>query len=159
MFGTMVVGIGGWELGKSVVAGAKAAPLPALLVGCGLGFLFWRYWNHERGREHRVGARTLLGDAARGIGAVWERAEGAKLLLEDAAFVPDSEPTLEARVARILAIAPIPPRAAEAGERLEISTQKATSVLRAPMFVRSSEGRYFLGSSPIGDELVVELQV
>jgi hypothetical protein len=155
-FGTMLLGVTGWELGRGVTAAAKAAPLTTLLVGGVAGFLLWRHWNSERGSRQRVEARSLLGDAARGIGAVWSRAAEAEQLLEAAAFVPDSEPTLGTCVARLVAGAPIPLRAAEVGERLGISTQKAASVLRAPIFVRSADARYLLGRSYAADSRLLE---
>jgi hypothetical protein len=147
-FGTLLVGVTGWEAGSAVAAAAKAAPLPTLVVGGAAAWLLWRlWWNTERGVRQRAEARSLIGHAARGIGAAWERADEAERLLEAAAFVPDGEPTLLARVARTVAVAPMPLRAAEVGQRLGLSTQKAAALLRAAIFVRTEESSYLLGRS------------
>jgi len=146
MFGTMVVGVTGWEVGSAVVAAAKAAPLPTLLVGGAAAWFFWRFWwNTDRGARQRVSARSLIGEAVTGIGAVWARASGAEQLLEAAAFVPDADPTLNARIARQVAIAPTPLKASEVGQRLQVSTQQAAARLRAPIFVRTEDSTYLLG--------------
>lgn len=147
-FGTLLVGVTGWEIGSGVVAAAKAAPIPTLIVGGAAAFLLWRFWwDTDRGAQQRTGARSLISDAIDGISAVWARADEAERLLEAAAFVPDGELNLVARVARQVAIAPMPLRAAEVGERLQISTQQAAALLRAPIFVRSDDGHYLLGRS------------
>jgi hypothetical protein len=147
MFGTMAVGVVGWELGKGLLGAAKAATLPTLLVGGLGGWLLWRYWNSERGRGQRTEARSLMGDAAHAVGEIWERAEEAERLLEEAAFVPEAVGALGAQVARVVAIAPYPLKAAEVGARLDISTQQAAALLRAPIFLRSTDARYLLGRS------------
>lgn len=148
MFGTLLIGVTGWEVGSAVVAAAKSFPLPTLLIGGLAGWCLWRFWwDTERGAQHRAEARSLVKDAALGIGAAWDRADEAERLLEAAAFVPDDESMPLARVARIVAVAPIPPRAAEVGQRLGFSTQKAAALLRAPIFVRTEEASYLLGRS------------
>lgn len=158
-FGTLIVGAMGWEVGSGVVAAAKAAPLPTLLVSGAAVWLLWRFWwNTERGAQHRADARILASDAARGLGAAWERADEAERLLEAAAFVPSVEPIALAKVARVVAVAPTPPRAAEVGKRLGVSTQRAASILRSPIFGRSDDGEYVLGRSysppPIDAEVI-----
>lgn len=148
MFGTLLVGVTGWEVGSAVVAAAKAFPLPTLLVGGAAAWFLWRFWwNTERGAHQRTEARSLIEDASRGIRAAWERADEAERLLEAAAFVPVREPTPLARVARIVAVAPMPPRAAELAQQLNVATQKAAALLRAPIFVRTDEASYLLGRS------------
>ncbi len=148
-FGTLLVGIVAWEAGSSVVAAAKAAPLPALVVGGVAIYLLRQYWTSERGGRHRTEARELVGDAGRGLNSVWTRAEEAERLLESAAFVPDGEPNVGAQVARLVAVAPRPLRAADVAERLDISTQKAAAALRAPIFLRSLDGHYVLGATSL----------
>jgi len=147
-FGTLLVGATGWGAGSGVVRAAKVAPLPTLIVGTTAVWLVWRFWwNTDRGRQHRAGARNLVNDAAEGLGAAWVRADEAERLLEAAAFVPNGEPLALAKVARVVAIAPTPPRASEVGERLGFSTQKAAGLLRAPIFTRTAEATYLLGQS------------
>lgn len=131
-----------------MVKAAKVAPLPTLIVGAAAVWLVWRFWwNTDRGRQQRADARSLMSDAAEGLSAAWVRADEAERLLEAAAFVPDGEPLALAKVARIVAIAPTPPRASEVGERLGFSTQKAAALLRAPIFTRTAEATYLLGQS------------
>jgi PIN domain len=61
MFGTLLVGVTGWEAGSAVVAAAKAAPLPTLLVGGAAAWFFWRFWwNTELGAQQRADARNLI---------------------------------------------------------------------------------------------------
>jgi hypothetical protein len=116
-----------------------------LVIGGAAAYLLLQLWQSERGGRHRTEAHELLRSAERGLNTVWARADEAERLLEAAAFVPDGERPPGARIARIVAAAPFPLRAAEIAGRLEISTQKAVALLRAPMFVRSEDGRYFLG--------------
>lgn len=154
--GTLLVGIVAWEAGSSVVAAAKAAPLPALVVGGVAIYLLRQYWTSDRGGRHRTEARELVGDAGRGLNSVWTRAEEAERLLEAAAFVPDGEPNVGAQLARVVAVAPMSLRAADVAERLDISTQKATAALRAPLFLRSLDGRYALGRNFATEQTVTE---
>jgi hypothetical protein len=145
LLGAALTGALIWEGGRVIVAAARSAPTPTVLIGVVTLSLARSYWNSDRGVRRRSEARSLLGDAGRGVGSVWSRADEARRLLEAAAFVPQTDRTDMAQAARVVAVAPTPPRPSEVASRAGISTQKATALLRASAFLRTDEGTYMLG--------------
>jgi hypothetical protein len=143
MFGGFI----SYETGKAIAAFARASPFGALLATAGTALLGYRYLNSERGRHHRTEAKSLLGDLFDGLSKVVAQADKAKLLVEEAAFVLEVEPTEFAHLARTVAIAPWPLKATDAAERLGVSQQRAASMLRNPVFVRTTDRRYLFGRS------------
>jgi hypothetical protein len=145
VIGTLLVGSLGAGLGQAALNAGRRWPLPAMLVGLVGGYFLYVYWRSERGVGHRREVRSFAADAGRDISVFLTRAFDASELLERAAFVVEGDPTPLSGVARVVAAAPRPLRPGDIAPRVGYSTQRVTSVLREPIFQRTSEGYYLLG--------------
>ena len=143
--GTLLVGGLGVGLGQAVNTAVRRWPLPSVIVGLVGGFFLYSYWKSERGTDHRRDARSFAVETGRELSAFIARALDAKDLLERAAFIPEREPSPLSGVARVIASAPRPLRPGEVAPHVGYSTQRVTSILKAPLFQRTSEGYYLLG--------------
>ena len=143
----IMVGALAAEVGSAVVGAARRWPLVVLALGAGGAFLLYSYAQSERGGRHRADLRAFIADAWARLGPFLTRALECQRLLEQAAFVPDGQASDLAAVARVVASALHPPRASEVAARVGFTTQKATALLRKPVFVRTEDRRYLLGRS------------
>lgn len=151
-----VVGTIGIELGNGAAAACRRWPLPTLLVGAALIYLANRYARSDRARGTWSEFRALASEVGRHVVEISDRSANAQPLLESAAFVPRGVQPLDAKIARIVAIASVPPTAAEVGARVGISRQRAAALLRAPHFVRTDERTYLLGTPGAPPRSVLE---
>lgn len=138
--------------GGSAVAGlARRAPVPALALGGLAGLLLYGYSASDRGGRHRGDIHSVAVQAWDRLGPFLVRVSECEQLLEQAAFIPEGDPSELALVARVVATSPHPRRPSEIAARTSLSTQKATSILASPIFTRTNDGAYILGSGLVAE--------
>jgi hypothetical protein len=132
--------------GASTLASlARRAPVLTLAVGSLGGLLLYGYLTSDGGRRRRGDIQSVAVDLWDRLGPFVVRVIECDRLLEQAAFVPEGDPSELALVARVVATAPRPPRPSDVAARTGLSVQKTTSILANPMFSRASDGTYDLG--------------
>jgi hypothetical protein len=148
LFLVMLSGAGIYGLTETAF---RRLPRSALIGLLGAGGAFGAgYWRSELGVRHRSNLASVVHRVNEKLLPFLQRVNECSDLLEQAAFVPDGQPTDVARVARAVAVAPFPLRPAEISADIGLSTQKVAFLLRDPIFRRSADSHYGLGARAVG---------